>query len=85
MGVGPHGKQKLKLIVGLGNPGSEYSDTRHNVGFWVTAELAKRHQAKFKHSAKWQARTARLTEDVLLAEPMTFMNLSGRAVRELVT
>jgi PTH1 family peptidyl-tRNA hydrolase len=84
----------LKLIVGLGNPGPEYSDTRHNVGFWVTAELAKRHQAKFRQSARWQARTARFTggpggpgshEDVLLAEPMTFMNLSGRAVRELVT
>jgi peptidyl-tRNA hydrolase, PTH1 family len=74
--------------VGLGNPGPEYSDTRHNVGFWVADELAKRHQAKFKLSAKWQARTARITEgteDVLLAEPMTFMNLSGRAVRELLT
>jgi PTH1 family peptidyl-tRNA hydrolase len=78
----------VKLIVGLGNPGPEYSDTRHNVGFWVTAELAKRHQAKLRLSSKWQARTARVTqgaEDVLLAEPMTFMNLSGRAVRDLVT
>jgi PTH1 family peptidyl-tRNA hydrolase len=89
--VGPHGKLNLKLIVGLGNPGPEYSDTRHNVGFWVTAELAKRHKVKFRQSAKWQARTARITggpggaADALLAEPMTFMNLSGRAVRELVT
>ena len=92
VGVGPHDKLKLKLIVGLGNPGPEYSDTRHNVGFWVADELAKRHQAKFRQSARWQARTARIAGDgagdhgdVLLAEPMTFMNLSGRAVRELVT
>ena len=90
MGVGPHDKLKLKLIVGLGNPGPEYSDTRHNVGFWVTAELAHRHKVKFRQSARWQARTARIagegeSEDVLLAEPTTFMNLSGRAVRQLVT
>jgi len=80
----------LKLIVGLGNPGPEYSDTRHNVGFWVTGELADRHKVKFRQSARWQARTARIagegeSEDVLLAEPTTFMNLSGRAVRQLVT
>jgi PTH1 family peptidyl-tRNA hydrolase len=78
----------LKLIVGLGNPGSDYADTRHNVGFWVADELARRHEVKFRHSAKWQARTARITggdEDVLLAEPTTFMNLSGWAVRELAT
>ena len=78
----------MKLIVGLGNPGPEYSETRHNVGFWVADELARRHEATFRKSAKWQARTARIIEggeDVLLAEPTTFMNLSGRAVRELVT
>jgi PTH1 family peptidyl-tRNA hydrolase len=76
----------LKLIVGLGNPGSEYSDTRHNVGFWVADELAARNKVKFRESAKWRARTARITgvdDDVLLAEPTTFMNLSGWAVREL--
>jgi len=86
--VDPRDKPTLKLIVGLGNPGSEYSETRHNVGFKVTAELAKRHGVTFRSSAKWQARTAKITdgpEDVLLAEPLTFMNLSGRAVRELVT
>jgi PTH1 family peptidyl-tRNA hydrolase len=76
----------LKLIVGLGNPGPEYSDTRHNVGFWTTDELAARHHGKFRQSAKWQARIARVRrpdEDVLLVEPLTFMNLSGRAVREV--
>jgi PTH1 family peptidyl-tRNA hydrolase len=76
----------VKLIVGLGNPGPEYSDTRHNVGFWVADELAARHKVKFRESAKWRARTARIAapdHDVLLAEPTTFMNLSGWAVREL--
>jgi PTH1 family peptidyl-tRNA hydrolase len=77
----------LKLLVGLGNPGQEYAETRHNVGFKVTGQLAARHSVKFRSSARWQARTARLTgggHDVLLAEPTTFMNLSGWAVREIV-
>jgi peptidyl-tRNA hydrolase, PTH1 family len=80
----------VKLIVGLGNPGPEYSDTRHNVGFNVADELARRHDVRFRQSAKWQARTARVAvgdsggADVLLAEPTTFMNRSGWAVRDLV-
>jgi len=76
----------VKLIVGLGNPGSEYADTRHNVGFKAADEFAKRHQVKLRESAKWRARTAKITQgsdDVLVAEPTTFMNLSGWAVREL--
>jgi peptidyl-tRNA hydrolase, PTH1 family len=78
----------LKLIVGLGNPGSEYAETRHNVGFKVADELAKRHQVKFRKSAKWKALTARIADvgdGVLLAEPTTFMNASGWAVRDLVS
>jgi peptidyl-tRNA hydrolase, PTH1 family len=86
VGVAPRDRLKLKLIVGLGNPGPEYSETRHNVGFKVADELAKRHQVKFRVSAKWQARTVKVTggdHDVVLAEPMTFMNLSGWAVRDI--
>ena len=76
----------MKLIVGLGNPGSEYSDTRHNVGFLVVDELARRHEVALRSQAKWRARTAKLGsigDGVLLAAPTTFMNLSGWAVREI--
>ncbi len=76
----------LKLIVGLGNPGSEYAGTRHNVGFDVVEEIARRHGVTLKTTAKWKARTAKiggLGDGVLLAAPTTFMNLSGWAVREI--
>lgn len=77
----------MKLVVGLGNPGPRYRDTLHNVGFKVVDTLAERHGVSFD-SAPADALTARirgLGEDgVLLARPLTFMNLSGRAVADLV-
>ena len=76
----------MKLIVGLGNPGREYEHTRHNVGFQVAEELARRHRVTLKNHAKWKARAAKIAEigdGVLLAEPTTFMNLSGWSVREI--
>ncbi len=76
----------LKLIAGLGNPGREYEHTRHNVGFQVAEELARRYSVTLKHYAKWKARAAKIADigdGVLLAEPTTFMNLSGWAVREI--
>jgi len=76
----------VKLIVGLGNPGEEYAGTRHNVGFQVAEELARRYRVTFRTHAKWKARVAKAPDiggGVLLAEPTTFMNLSGLAVREL--
>ena len=76
----------MKLIVGLGNPGREYEHTRHNVGFQVAEELARRYRVTLKAHAKWKARVAKVAEigdGVLLAEPTTFMNLSGWAVREI--
>ncbi len=78
----------MKLIVGLGNPGPEYSGTRHNVGFMVAEELAHRHGVKFRSHAKWKARAAKISDigdGVLLAQPTTFMNLSGWAVREIAS
>jgi PTH1 family peptidyl-tRNA hydrolase len=70
----------LKAIVGLGNPGTEYSGTRHNIGFDVVDELARRWSVKLK---KWKA-TADVAvakaHDVVLVEPRTFMNESGLAV-----
>jgi len=75
----------VKLIVGLGNPGSDYADTRHNVGFWVADELAHRYGVKFRKSSAWRAQTAKVggDADVVLAQPLTFMNLSGWAVRDI--
>ena len=78
----------MKLIVGLGNPGREYEHTRHNVGFQVAEELAGRYRVALKNHAKWKARAAKIAEigdGVLVAEPTTFMNLSGWAVREIAS
>jgi PTH1 family peptidyl-tRNA hydrolase len=74
----------MKLIAGLGNPGPKYKGTRHNVGFDIVDELARRHNLTFESSpseavvAKWRDR------ETLLVKPLTFMNLSGQAVGELV-
>lgn len=70
------------LIVGLGNPGDSYKQTRHNIGFLVVDELARRWGAVLS-AEKWQAHSARISLDgrrVSLLKPVTFMNLSGRAV-----
>ncbi len=76
----------MKLLVGLGNPGPQYRGTRHSVGFLVVDELARRHGVAFESSPA-EALTARIRSvpgGVLLAKPLTFMNLSGRAVADLV-
>jgi PTH1 family peptidyl-tRNA hydrolase len=75
----------VKLLVGLGNPGSRYRDTYHNVGFAVVDEIARRHEVGFGTSPA-DALAARVRSggiDVLLAKPLTYMNLSGRAVGAL--
>ena len=71
----------MKLIVGLGNPGGKYRGTRHNIGFAVVDELARRRSVEFD-SAPVEALVAKVrgAEPVLLAKPMTFMNDSGEAV-----
>jgi PTH1 family peptidyl-tRNA hydrolase len=75
----------VKVIVGLGNPGARYRGTYHNIGFDVVDELARRHGATFG-AAPTDALIARvrdMADDVLLVKPLTFMNLSGRAVGDL--
>lgn len=73
----------IKLIVGLGNPGTEYAKTRHNIGFmWVEA-LAEQHRVTFKTEAKYKAKMAKIhvgQQEVALMMPQTFMNKSGEAV-----
>ena len=77
---------RVSLIVGLGNPGSEYERTRHNAGFWFLDELARQHNLSFKFDKKFHGEVARYKhagEDVWLLKPTTFMNLSGQAVQAL--
>lgn len=73
----------MKMIVGLGNPGKKYEDTRHNIGFEVLGELARRWQAdtpREKHQALVSSASYH-QEKVLLVAPQTYMNLSGVSVR----
>lgn len=72
----------FRLIVGLGNPGREYSGTRHNVGFMVLDRIADAAGARFRVDRKWRAEVAS-SGDVWLCKPQTYMNLSGESVNAL--
>jgi PTH1 family peptidyl-tRNA hydrolase len=76
----------VKVVVGLGNPGPKYDRTRHNVGFVVVDELATRLGAG-KSRLRFEANLAEGslgTEKVLLAAPQTYMNASGRSIRQII-
>jgi PTH1 family peptidyl-tRNA hydrolase len=76
----------MKAVIGLGNPGPEYAGTRHNVGFGVLAELARR-QGAAQPKLKFEAEVFEVmlgSEKLLLVAPQTYMNNSGRSVRKLV-
>jgi PTH1 family peptidyl-tRNA hydrolase len=76
----------LKLIVGLGNPGSEYARTRHNAGFLFVEELARRYGATFRSEPRYKAELARArvdNEELWLLKPMSFMNRSGGPVQSV--
>ena len=76
----------FQLIVGLGNPGRQYEETRHNIGFMLLDRLAADSGVSFQSSPKWQCHLAKLPDSgALLLKPQTFMNLSGRAIRQVVT
>jgi PTH1 family peptidyl-tRNA hydrolase len=68
-----------RLIVGLGNPGNSYQDTRHNIGFMVMDVLATRLGTAFQVEKRWESHVAKFTGGFLV-KPQTYMNLSGRAV-----
>jgi PTH1 family peptidyl-tRNA hydrolase len=79
--------EPLHLIVGLGNPGADYAKTRHNAGFLLVEKLAEKWKSGWTGEHKFSARVARAEcggRKVLLAEPQTFMNLSGESVGALV-
>jgi PTH1 family peptidyl-tRNA hydrolase len=76
----------IKLIAGLGNPGPEYSKTRHNAGVWFIEELAQRHNISLRPEKKYSGLYGKglIGNDVVhLLIPTTFMNLSGQAVAPL--
>lgn len=79
--VGPR-----KIIIGLGNPGSKYAATRHNIGFQVVDEIAKRlpeGREKSRFDAAFLETSDDLSGPLVLVKPMTMMNLSGRAVGQI--
>src|SRR5690606_15845922 len=73
----------IELIVGLGNPGPEHLTDRHNAGFWFVDLLARAHDGVFRKDKKLHGESAEITvagHRIRLLKPMTYMNLSGRAV-----
>jgi PTH1 family peptidyl-tRNA hydrolase len=79
---------RIKLIVGLGNPGPDYDQTRHNAGFWFVDLLADRYGGRFRPESKFSGETCKIrvgADEVWLLKPMTFMNRSGQSVRQLST
>ena len=78
---------RLRLIVGLGNPGAEYAETRHNAGFWLCERLARELGASFARESRYHGFVAKARldgEDLWLLMPQTFMNRSGQSVQALM-
>jgi len=78
----------LKVIVGLGNPGPKYTETRHNAGFWFVEEVARRYGATFRQEKKFHGEVAKVNvqgRDIWLLKPGTFMNRSGMATNSLLS
>jgi peptidyl-tRNA hydrolase, PTH1 family len=76
----------VKIVVGLGNPGREYAATRHNLGFMVVDELARRHTASERRN-RFRSDLLEVFDEgrkIVLLKPRTYMNLSGSAVREAI-
>jgi PTH1 family peptidyl-tRNA hydrolase len=76
----------LRLIVGLGNPGPEHADTRHNAGFWLVDRLAAQHRGSLRPHSRYHGDVGRVDvggQELWLLKPMTYMNRSGTAIRAL--
>lgn len=77
---------RIQLIVGLGNPGGQYEQTRHNAGFWFVEAVARRHGGSFKSENKFHGEACKVLvegKELWLLKPMTFMNKSGQAIAAL--
>lgn len=73
----------IAVIAGLGNPGSKYRNTRHNIGFSLVDQLAAKYDAAWKHEARFEAEVAEIQHGerkLMLLKPQTFMNASGRSI-----
>lgn len=80
------GKKLISLIVGLGNPGAKYEKTRHNAGFWLVDELARRFSAVPRTEAKFYGQVCRIgiaERDLRLLKPETYMNRSGQSLKAM--
>lgn len=80
-------KPPIRLIIGLGNPGQEYENTRHNAGFWLADQMADQLKASFtleKSFFAWVAKARVGGEQIIIAKPTTFMNRSGQAAGALM-
>jgi PTH1 family peptidyl-tRNA hydrolase len=78
----------IRLIVGLGNPGAEYEQTRHNAGFWLVDNLANNLGARLQRETRFNALMAKTSvggNELWLLEPQTYMNRSGRAALRAAT
>lgn len=76
---------RVRLVVGLGNPGSEYANTRHNVGYWTVNRLARRHNIKLDTGGQSALGTGTIGDrEIALAKPRTYVNKSGDAVWNLI-
>lgn len=73
----------MKLIIGLGNPGIKYKNTRHNLGFMLVDSFAKNNGLSWRYNPDWICYFAK-TEEFVVVKPSTFMNKSGEAVREVL-
>ena len=79
--------KQLKLIVGLGNPESEHTETRHNAGFWFVDILAEKLSLHYTHDKKFQSELCRYQNEAIdcwLCKPQTYMNESGTAIQALM-
>jgi peptidyl-tRNA hydrolase, PTH1 family len=78
-----HPQSPIRLIVGLGNPGRQYEETRHNAGFWFVELIARQHGIQFRNESKFHGEACAISQggrECRLLKPMTYMNRSGAAV-----
>ncbi|MEL6870659.1 MAG: aminoacyl-tRNA hydrolase [Pseudomonadota bacterium] len=79
--------QTIQVIAGLGNPGAEYEQTRHNAGFWLVDALARKHDETWRHQRRFDADVCKISvagNEIWLIKPMSFMNCSGGPLRAVL-